>query len=352
MITYTKNGTNGLIIYNMNTKSTKEIVTGLVSITAVRRISSTHVAILGATLTTLNGLYVIDIDKPSEKKLLKASVSVELPTTIFSPAQTISFPRTQGKDAGTLTHAIFIPPQNPDFEAPPGSKPPLILFIHGGPTSHITPGLTLQAQYYTSRGYAYCYPNYAGSTSYGRKYRAELDHSWGVKDCEDTVSCIEYLSAQGLINGTKVGISGQSSGGYTVLQGMCSFPKSFTSGVSHFGISNLRALAEFTHKFESHYLDALLYPATASKEEQEKIMDERSPCLHADRIERPLLMLQGDIDMVVPLPQATEMERVLKAKGADVKLVVFKGEGHGFKMKENMKVAIEEEERMWKRTLL
>lgn len=349
---YCRNATEGLLLHNIATKKTTELLTGLVSIDKVTKVSSTEVAVIGGTLTSLPAVYLIDVTKPTEKKLLKTSVDVDLPSSIFSPAQTITFPRTHGKELGTPSHAIFIPPQNPDFSAPPGTKPPLIIFIHGGPTSQVSPGLALNAQYFTSRGYAYCYPNYAGSTGYGRRYREQLDGYWGIKDVEDTVSCIDYLASQNLIDGTKVGISGRSSGGYTTIQGLCTYPTSFTAGVSLFGIGNLKALGEDSHKFESHYLDNLILPAGTSKEDQEKIFHDRSPCYHADLIERPLLLLQGDIDMVVPLQQATEMERVLKAKGADVKLVVFEGEGHGFKMRENLKRAIEEEEAMWRRTLL
>ena len=354
VVTYNRDATNGLLLYDITKKSVQELPTGLNTIDqcALSRVSDTEFAVIGATLTAPEALYLIDIHKPTEKKLLKTSINVPLSSTIFSQAQTITFPRTHG-EVGTPSHAVFIPPQNPDFEAPTGSKPPLIVFSHGGPTSHVSPGLSINAQYFTSRGYAYCYPNYAGSTGYGRDYRAQLDHHWGIKDVEDTISCVEYLASQGLIDGTKVGISGRSSGGYTTIQALCSFPKFFAAGVSLFGIGNLKALCEDDpHKFESQYANALVFPENATAEEKEKILFERSPCLHADRIESPLLLLQGDIDRVVPLEQSAEMERVLKGKGADVKMVVFEGEGHGFKMRENLKRAIEEEEGMWRRTLL
>ncbi|PMD29671.1 alpha/beta-hydrolase [Hyaloscypha variabilis F] len=354
IITYTKEATNGILLYNIPKKSTKELPLGLVSIfgPAISRVSDTQFAVIGGTRTTPDGLYLVDITKPSEKKLLKSCSGVEVSPAYLSAAQTISFPRTHGNDLNSLAHAIFIPPRNGDFEPPSGSIPPLIISIHGGPSSHVNPGLTLDAQYYTSRGYAYCYVNYAGSTGYGRKYRDALNYYWGIKDAEDTVSCIEYLASKHLIDGTKVGITGGSAGGYTVLNGMCMFPKVFAAGNSLFGVSNLKTLASDTHKFESHYLFDLIFPDTATEEEREKVYYERSPCLHANKIERPLLLLQGDKDKVVPLNQAEEMERVLKAKGADVKLVVFEGEGHGFAMEGNIKRAIEEEEALWRRTLL
>lgn len=341
-------------MFDLTTKATNELPVGLVSIEfcALAKVSDKEFAVIGGSLDAPIGLYLVNITKPTEKKLLKSSTDADLPTTVFSAAQTIEFPRTQGADRNGNSHAVFIPPKNPDFEAPSGSKPPLIVFIHGGPTSHTSPALSLHAQYFTSRGYAYCYVNYAGSTGYGRKYRELLDYNWGLKDCEDTVSCVDYLATKGMIDGSKVGITGRSSGGYTVLQAMCTFPKAFAAGNSLFGIGNLRSLAADTHKFESHYLFALLFPEGTPKEEQEKIYDDRSPCLHAKNIERPLLLLQGDQDRVVPPEQAFEMEKILKEKGADVKLVLFEGEGHGFKMKENLQRAIEEEEGLWKRTLL
>jgi dipeptidyl aminopeptidase/acylaminoacyl peptidase len=354
IITYTKEATNGILLYNIPNKSATELPLGLVSISgaAISRVSDTQFAVIGGTKTTPNGLYLVDVTKPPEKQLLKTSSGVEISPAYLSPTQTITFPRTHGNDLNSNSYAIFVPPYNENFSAPAGAIPPLIIFIHGGPSSHADPGLKLEAQYFTSRGYAYCYVNHAGSTGYGRKYRDALNYYWGIKDCEDTVSCIEYLASRNLINPSKVGITGGSAGGYTVLNGMCMFPTTFAAGNSLFGISNLKTLVSDTHKFESHYLFDLLFPASTPEEERQKIYLERSPCFHAEMIERPLLILQGDEDRVVPMNQAVEMERVLKGKGADVTLVVFEGEGHGFGKEENIKRAIEEEEKLWRRTLL
>lgn len=247
---------------------------------------------------------------------------------------------------------MFTPPHNPSFHAPPDSKPPLIVQIHGGPTSNGPPGLSLPAQYWTSRGYAYVHVNYAGSTGYGRAYCESLNYFWGIKDVDDAASCVDYLVSQGLVDGTKVGITGGSAGGYTVLQSLVTYPTLYAAGNSQYGIGNLNLLATGTHKFESHYLFKLMFPEDTPDEERQKIYHDRSPCYHAEKIERPLLLLQGSIDRVVPLDQAIGMEKILKEGGKDVTLVVFEGEGHGFKKQENLKRATEEEEKLWARTLL
>ncbi|TVY68995.1 Dipeptidyl aminopeptidase BIII, partial [Lachnellula suecica] len=317
VVTYIRNAANGVLVYNIPKKEVTELDLGIcaVAFCGIRRVSDTTFAIVGATTKASTALYLVDINKPVDKKLLKSSANTGLPTSIFSEPTLISFPRTHGTNPSTFSHGVFIPPNNPDFEAPPGTKPPLIVSIHGGPTSHDTPSLALNSQYFTSRGYAYCHVNHAGSMGYGRAYRDELEYNWGIKDVEDTVSCIEYLDAQGLADGKKVGIRGGSAGGYTVLQGMVTYPDVFAAGCSLFGVSALKSLAQDSHKFESHYLFSLLFPWGTSEEEKERIYYERSPAFHADKIKSPLLLLQGSDDKVVPLNQALEMQKAMKENG-------------------------------------
>ncbi|TVY36055.1 Acylamino-acid-releasing enzyme [Lachnellula occidentalis] len=350
VIAYIRNGANGVLLYDILKKEIVELPLGFVEVAlcGLRRVSDTQFAIIGATTKSSRALYLVDIKKPGGKLLLKHSAHIDLPASVFSEPQQISFPRTQGTDRSSSSHAVFIPPNNPNYESSPGTKPPLIVSIHGGPTSHVPPSLTLESQYFTSRGYAYCYVNYAGSTGYGRAYRDELEYSWGIKDVGDTVSCIEYLDAQGLIDGKK----GGSAGGYTVLQGLIMYPAVFTAGCVLYGVTDLKMLAKDTHKFEGHYLFALLFPEDTAEEIKEKIYYDRSPVNHVDKITRPVTLLQGTDDMVVPIAQALEMEKAMKKNGVDVQLVVFEGEGHGWKMKENMKRSIEVEEDMWRKNLL
>jgi len=351
---FDKNGASGLLLYDLPKKEAIELDLGLVEIAfcGVKRVSDTEFAVIGGTTTTSKGVYLVDINKPNEKRLLKTSADIDLPASIFSESVQISFPRTHGTNLGTLSHAVFVPPKNPAFKSPPAAKPPLIISIHGGPVHHIPPSLDLETQYFTSRGYAYCHVNHAGSTGYGRAYRDELKYGWGIKEVEDTLSCIDYLDAQGLADGKKVGIRGRSAGGYTVLRALATYPDVFAAGCSLFGISDLKMLLKVSHKFEAHTLFDLMFPADTAVEEREKIFRDRSPIFMADRIKKPLTLLQGADDPVVPVEQALEMEKALMKNGVDVKLVVFEGEGHGWKMKENIKRSIEEEEELWKRTLL
>ncbi|KAK2861100.1 hypothetical protein FQN49_004545 [Arthroderma sp. PD_2] len=354
VIAYTKAGVSGIITYDITTHSVTELSLDLVHVEAngIRCISPTSFVVTGGTTKTPSSVYLVDTTKPREKKVLKSSAIIALPVEIFSPSQTITFPRTHGSDLSRPSHAVFVPPHNPSFRAPAGSLPPLIIHIHGGPTSFAPPTLSLQAQYFASRGYAYTCVNYAGSTGFGRAYRDELNYNWGIRDIEDTLSCIDYLASKNQIDRKHVAIRGGSSGGYTVLQALVTHPSVFAAGCSLYGIGDLKRLAEMTHKFESHYVFNLLFPSDTPEEKREEIYRDRSPLFHAEKIETPVVLFQGSEDSVVPLQQAVEMEKVMRERGKDVTLVVFEGEGHGFKKEENLKKCIEGEEGLYKRTLI
>ena len=318
----------------------------------MRRVSDTTFAVIGSTLKSPAALYIVDISNPSNLTILRPSIELAIAPTYFSLAEHISFPRVYGPDLSGESHALFLSPQNPQYIGPSSSLPPLIVSLHGGPTSHDSPGLSLFWQYYTTRGYAFTSVNHAGSSGYGRAYRERLDGNWGIADVADVASCVAYLARTGRIDPARVGVQGGSAGGYAVLQSLCTYPRIWASGVSEYGISNMFTLEESTHKFESQYMRRLLLSQDATEAEKEKVYRERSPIFHAQKIKAPLLLLQGSEDRVVPLEQATEMEKVIKEEGGDVRLVVLEGEGHGFRRSENVKRAIEEEERWWIETLL
>jgi dipeptidyl aminopeptidase/acylaminoacyl peptidase len=318
----------------------------------LQRVSETQFIILGSEVTTPTALYLVDITTPSSKTLLKSSAAIPLPHSIYSIPQNITFPRTQGKDPEGVAHAIFFPPHNPSFLPPPDTKPPVIVSVHGGPTQHSGFRLSLPVQYWTSRGYAYLLLNHAGSTGYERVYQDEINGRFGIKDIDEAASCLTCLNQIGYVDGTKAGLVGRSSGGYTMLNSLVRCPKLWTAGISNAGISDIRRMDEMMLRSGSQYLSRLLFKEGATEEERERVYWERSPCFHAEKIESALLLLQGRGDTAVGLDQAEGMAKVMEERGKYVKFVVFDGEGHVFRKKETRIRAIEEEEALWKRTLL
>jgi dipeptidyl aminopeptidase/acylaminoacyl peptidase len=209
---------------------------------------------------------------------------------------------------------------------------------HGGPTAAAGNALSLKIQYWTSRGFAYVDVNYGGSTGYGRAYRQRLNGQWGLVDVADCVKAAEYLAEQGLADSEKLAISGGSAGGYTTLAAL-TFHNTFKAGASYYGISDLTALAEDTHKFESRYLDGLIGPYPERKD----LYERRSPINYPDQLTCPVIFFQGLEDKVVPPNQAEMMVNALKRKGITVEYVPFPEEQHGFRIAANIKKAIEGE---------
>jgi dipeptidyl aminopeptidase/acylaminoacyl peptidase len=140
------------------------------------------------------------------------------------------------------------------------------------------------------------------------------------------------------VDGSRLAISGGSAGGYTTLAALA-FYDTFKAGASYYGVSDLAALAEDTHKFESRYLDRLV----GSYPEAMEIYRARSPIYHTDRLSCPLIFFQGLEDQVVPPNQTEMMVAALEAKGLPVAYVPFAGEQHGFRKAENIKRALEGE---------
>jgi len=261
-------------------------------------------------------------------------MSVEIDPGYISVPEAIEFP-TAG---GLTSHGLFYAPRNRDYVAPDGERPPLLVKSHGGPTSAASSAMSLAIQYLTSRGIAVLDVNYGGSTGYGRAYRERLQGQWGVVDVDDCVNGARYLVERGAVDGDRLTISGGSAGGYTTLSAL-TFRKVFKAGASHYGVSDLEALAQDTHKFESRYLDGLLGPYP----ERRDLYIARSPIHFTEQLSCPVIFFQGLEDKVVPPSQAELMVAALRAKGLPVTYIAFAGEQHGFRQAENIKRALDGE---------
>jgi dipeptidyl aminopeptidase/acylaminoacyl peptidase len=274
-----------------------------------------------------------------EVRTVRSAGEPPLPAAFVSKAEAVEFPTAPGSDGTPRTaHAFFHPPRNPACTGPAGSRPPLIVMLHGGPTDHASRGFRSSVQFWTTRGFAVVHVNYGGSSGFGRAYRDRLRGQWGVVDLQDAVAAVDHLEATGLVDGRRVAIRGGSAGGYTVLAGLA-FTRRFRAGINYFGVSDLETLAADTHKFESRYLDTLIAPLPEGRE----IYRARSPIHHLESFDGALITFQGDEDKAVPPEQSRAIVAAVRTRGKPVGYIEFKGEQHGFRQAQNIARALEAE---------
>jgi len=283
-------------------------------------------------------------DRPSTLAIVdwhaETVTTLPLPTDPEQPDLTgyisVAQPITWEGEYGPV-HAWYYPPTNKDYQAPPGELPPVQVLSHGGPTSNSLPTYNLgDVQYWTSRGIGVLDVNYSGSSGYGRAYRERLKGNWGLVDVEDCAAGALVLVERGLADPARLSIKGGSAGGYTTLASLA-FRDVFSAGISLYGIGDLEVLAKDTHKFESRYMDGLVGPYPARRD----LYLERSPNHHLDKFDAAMLILQGSDDKVVPPQLAYAMADAIRAKGKPATLMVFEGEGHGFRKSETIIAATE-----------
>ncbi len=274
--------------------------------------------------------------------VLAESTSHPLDPAWVSPPR----PLTWHDTSGLRVHGLLHEPRNPEATAPEGTRPPLVVMAHGGPTSRTQATFSSTVQFWTTRGFAVLLVDYSGSSGYGRAYRDRLRGRWGELDIDDCVSGARTLAETGAVDGERMVIRGGSAGGYTVLRAMTT-SSAFAAGTSLFGISDLTTLMADTHKFESQYPQRLVAPWPEGSETYR----ERSPVHHVTELHGQLLLLQGAEDRAVPLAQAEAMAAAMVASGRSVELQVYEGEGHGFRRRETLVDALERELAFYTRVL-
>ncbi|WP_103382652.1 S9 family peptidase [Pseudonocardia dioxanivorans] len=274
-----------------------------------------------------------------EPEVLRPARDLGVDEGYLSVPEPIEFPSTDGDGAPRTAHALFYPPASVTHRGRDGELPPLLVVIHGGPTAAASPVLSVGVQYWTSRGFAVVDVDYGGSTGYGRAYRDLLKGAWGIVDVADCIAAARWLGEQGRVDAQRLAIRGGSAGGYTTLAALARDDTPFAAGADHFGVADLEALAADTHKFESRYLDGLVgrYP------EDRDVYVERSPIHHVERFGKPLIVLQGSEDAIVPPNQSQLIVDALRSRHVPVAYLLFEGEQHGFRRGENIRRALDAE---------
>ncbi len=227
---------------------------------------------------------------------------------------------------GELIEGVLVRP----LDEQPGRRYPLIVAVHGGPEASVPNGwvtsYTNPGQLAAARGFAVFYPNYRGSTGRGVAFAKAHQSDYGGKEFDDIIDGIDYLIESGLVDKSKVGITGGSYGGFATAWCATKHSERFAAGVMFVGISNQISKSGTTDIPEEMYL----VHARKRVWEDWQFYLERSPIYHVENCRTPLLILHGKNDTRVHPSQSMELYRHLTILGkAPVRLVFYPGEGHG-----------------------
>jgi dipeptidyl aminopeptidase/acylaminoacyl peptidase len=291
------------------------------SIASLRRSGADSFVFVGSSFSTTSEVVRVE---GGRVEVLRPGLDLGVDPGFLPAPEPIDFPTTGGETA----HGLYYAPANPDHELPDGERPPLLVFVHGGPTSCAARYLVPARghRFWTSRGFAVVDVDYRGSTRYGRTYRHKLLGQWCVIDVDDAVAAAQYLAERGDVDRERLLIEGGSAGGTLVLLAIAQHHV-FAAGSNLFGVADLAALMVDDHKFESQYTVGLVGPWPEAAAEYER----RSPINHAAELSAPLIVLQGTDDTIVPQSHSDAIVEAVRARGLPVAYLLFPGEGHGFR---------------------
>ncbi|MBI3764593.1 MAG: S9 family peptidase [Chloroflexi bacterium] len=296
-------------------------------------VSGDELIFIASTPTT--PLALVTLDAKTGRGVERATSAVGLiDSDSLSEPEVISWRTASEAQAwGILYRAV-----GPEAEKSPR---PLIVHIHGGPTSEAPLTWAPQAQYFATRGWRYLFVNYRGGTGFGRAYQDLLSGQWGVVDIQDARTGAEHLISAGLADPQRVVVTGTSAGGYTTLMALTQAPDFWAAGMSFFGIGNMYEVRIGSHRFEVNYEQGLI----GRLPEAGPLWKERSPLTHVKNVRAPVLLFHGTDDKAVPHQQSVEFAEAVKRIGGIAELVSYEGEGHGFLKEANRRDMFEKMEK-------
>lgn len=280
------------------------------------------VAFLLDTATRPIEIAAIELDRPV-LRILTESRPATLRTASMVAPELIEYPSFDGR----AVPAYLYRPAG----ATETSKCPMVLTIHGGPEAQERPTYSSLVQYWLSAGIGVLAPNIRGSTGYGKSYQRLIRHDWGGGDLMDLDHAAQYLTSLPWVDRNRIGLHGQSYGGFAVLSCLARLPFPWAAGVCVVGPANLVTL---TRSVPATWLPIVAREIGDPETEPEFLL-ERSPIAYADNIKAPLFVIQGANDPRVTRMESDQIVNRLHARGVGVRYDVYEDEGHVFTKRAN-----------------
>jgi dipeptidyl aminopeptidase/acylaminoacyl peptidase len=283
-----------------------------------------------AVFTQANGdvpgdVWTLDL-KSGKKSRLMTSLAPGVSQADLVPGEVVRF---KSYDGLSIPGVLYVPKG-----AAKTHKAPAVVWVHGGPGGESRIGYTPLAQYLVNHGYVYYAINNRGSDGSGRTFYHLDDRKHGDADLDDVVASKQMLIDTGYVDPARIAIAGGSYGGFMTLAGLTFRPDAFAAGVDMYGVANWPRLLQNTPAWWED-LRRLLATEMGDVNKDADYLRSISPVLHAERIKKPLLVLQGANDPRVLQQESDDIVAKARANGVPVQYIVFPDEGHGFRKKAN-----------------
>lgn len=261
------------------------------------------------------------------------------PTPWFKPAEmSVMRPiKWTARDGLVLEGYLSLPAPRSD-----GSKPPLVVYAHGGPWVRDIWGFDSDAQFLTSRGYAVFQPNYRGSTGYSRAISKDDDFEFR-KMHDDVTDGVRHLVAQGTVDGSRLAIYGGSFGGYLALAGAAFEPGLYRCAITFAGVFDWKQLVRqsWANSDNDQYNYDRLLRKLGDPATQQARFENFSPITKIADVKCPVFVIHGKLDTTVDYRQSTKLLSELEQHKVPHEKLFFDTEFHGFSERENRQKFLE-----------
>jgi dipeptidyl aminopeptidase/acylaminoacyl peptidase len=275
--------------------------------------------------TSPSNLYVVDLGTGEHRRLTDA-LDPAIEERDLVEAEVIRYASFDGLRIPAL---LYRPHGSSSAE-----RAPALVWVHGGPGGQSRRGYNPTLQHLVNHGYAVLAVNNRGSSGYGKTFFHMDDRRHGDVDLKDCIWARRHLESLDWVDGERVAIIGGSYGGYMVCAALAFAPEEFDLGIDIFGVTNWIRTLESIPPWWASFRDEL-YAELGDPAVDRTSLEARSPLIHAKKIKRPLLVIQGKNDPRVLEAESEEIVAAVKASGVPVEYVLFPDEGHGFRNKEN-----------------
>lgn len=287
--------------------------------------SEEKIAFYASSSKTPSNLYVYDFNDKNHKQLTE-TLNPEINPDDLVAGEVVRYESFDGVEIPSI---LYKPHQ-----ASKKNPAPSLVWVHGGPGGQSRLGYSATIQYLVNHGYSVIAVNNRGSSGYGKEFYKMDDRKHGDADLKDCIYAKNYLAEEAWTDTSQVGIIGGSYGGYMVVAALAFEPYEFEVGVDIFGVTNwLRTLKSIPSWWEAQR--EALYKELGHPEKDSAYLHKISPLFHAEKIRKPLMVLQGANDPRVLKVESDEIVEKVKSNDVPVEYVVFEDEGHGFSKKEN-----------------